>query len=50
MTWLEDGESKTVEFEIRAADVTLVDVAGQRRAAPGTWRVEVEGAIDTLEM
>ena len=47
--WLEDGERMIVEFDIRAADVTLVDIDGQRQAASGTWRLEVGGAIDALE-
>ena len=47
--WLEDGERMIVEFDIRAADVTLVDIDGQRQAASGTWLLEVGGAIDALE-
>ena len=46
--WLAPGESRTLDFEVFARDVTLVDGAAERVAVAGGWTLRVEGLEKTL--
>ena len=43
---LDAGASRTVAFPIRAHDLTVVDVAGGRRAVAGAWSLRVRDYPD----
>jgi beta-glucosidase len=42
---LEPGESKEVEFEVKPADLEIVDFAGKRVLEPGAFTISVGGSV-----